>query len=182
MATYQAIISPIGQTSVARLEDQVIGHYLAYGYADASHVSGQAVNVHLEENGRVLGDHVVEQIVDSGQQRDAKVAQREELEHLQLAPERFQHLAAQAHGDHVDGHLPPVQLDEAEREGGPYPELAIGQDVTGSDAEQQDGRLREGEQVAERGHHADERYDRRGVVQQGIELLPDVRPVSGQLS
>jgi len=141
---YLSNASPIGQTSVARLEDQVIGHYLSHGHADAGHVAGQSMDVDVEEDGRVLGDHVVEQVINRSQQRDTKVAQREELEHLQLAPQGLQHLAAEAHGDHIYGHLPPVQLNEAESEGGPYPELAVGQDVSWRDAEQQDGGLREG--------------------------------------
>jgi len=140
------------------------------------------MDVDVEEDGRVLGDHIVEQVVNRSQQRNTKVAQREELEHLQLAPQGLQHLAAEAHGDHVYGHLPPVQLNEAESEGGPYPEFAVGQDVSWRDAEQQDGGLREGEQVAKGGDHADQGDHRRGVVQQGVHLLPDVRPISGQRS
>ncbi len=52
-------------------------------------VAGEAVNVDLEEEVRVEGEHVEEVVEDGAEDRHPRVHHQEEGQHLQRAPQRL---------------------------------------------------------------------------------------------
>lgn len=113
------------------------------------------MDVNVEQKFRVFGDHRVEQIVETGQDRHPGVGDGKILQHLHLAPGRFDKLPAQTHRNQIDQHFPEVQLDEAEGEYRPDPEGRWHQ-ISRRDAQDVHGTVREGQRVSDQGRNADE--------------------------
>lgn len=102
------------------------------GDTETGDISGQSMNMYIEKNLWILGKHIIEEIVDGGQNRDTQIADSKEFEHFHLSPERFNHFPTETDCNNVYQHFPPVQFDKAKCEGGPNPEFGIGQNVAWS--------------------------------------------------
>lgn len=64
----------------------MIWHYLFHGHTHGRQIAGQAVDVYVEQQRRILGPSIYHQVVKRRQKRDANVRQEEELHHLHLTP------------------------------------------------------------------------------------------------